>query len=267
MPLFDTHAHFDTFDADGTTAAVLSRAAAAGVERLCAVGSSAASNALCVRLAESDPARILAAVGYDREQLDPAARDLPALRTLAARPCVRAIGEIGLDYHYSPDTARPQRALFESMLALALDLALPVVVHSREADADTLAMLRDYSDAWRASVSPTRSPGVLHCFTGGPAFADGVLERGLMVSFSGILTFRNAAPLRDIASRIPADRLLVETDCPYLAPIPHRGETNEPAYVALVADTLAALRATTPSAIASLTFSNATRFFSLPSVP
>jgi len=268
MPLFDTHAHFDTFSADGSVDAVLARATDAGVARLCAVGSSAPSNALCVRLADSRPDLVVAAVGYDREQLAPADRDLPALRALAASsPRVRAVGEIGLDYHYSPDTARPQRALFESMLALALDLALPVVVHSREADADTLAMLRDYSDAWRRSVSPSRSPGVLHCFTGGPAFADALLPLGFMISFSGILTFRNADPLREVAARIPGDRLLVETDSPYLAPVPHRGAPNEPAYVALVADTLAAVRSSDPAAVADLTFANAARFFSLPPTP
>ena len=254
---FDSHAHFDTFpDPD----AVLARAAAAAVTRLCAVGSSPDSNRLVLDLASDRPAVLGAAVGLDREQIA-APPDLPLLRSQLASPSVRAVGEIGLDYHYSPDTARPQRRLFETMLGLCLDLSQPAIIHSREADADTLALLRDYTSQWRRSVSPDLPPAVLHCFTGSPAFADALLELGLDLSFSGILTFRNADTLRETAARVPPDRLLLETDCPYLAPVPRRGEPNEPAFLPLVADVLAAARQTTPAAVAGLTFRNACRFF------
>lgn len=270
MRYFDTHSHFDTFAADGTLDDVLSAADAAGVDRLCAVGASPESNALVLDLAERHPGRIVCAVGLDREQalLPSESHDFPLLREQALRPCCRAIGEVGLDYHYSPESARTQRNLFEKMLALALDVRRPVVIHSREADADTLALLRDYVAEWaRAPENAARAPAVLHCYTGGNAFADKLVELGLMISFSGILTFLNAAPLRDLSAHIPADRLLIETDCPYLAPRPYRGQTNQPAYVVRVAETLAETRAEPLGQIAETTHRNAEAFFALPTPP
>ena len=148
MRLFDSHAHFDSFAADGSVAAVLSRAAAAGVARMCAVGSSEASNALVARLAQDHPEALVAAVGYDRGQVDQP-RDLETLAALAAQPGVVAVGEIGLDYHYSAETAPAQRALFGQMLEFAAARKLPVIVHSRCADEDTLKMLGEFSTAWK----------------------------------------------------------------------------------------------------------------------
>ncbi len=269
MALFDTHAHFDAFEAEGTVAAVLERAAAAGVARMCAVGSSEASNALVVRLARAHPEALVAAVGYDRGQIDQP-RGPAQLAELAARPGVVAVGEIGLDYYYSAETAPAQRALFGQMLEFAAERKLPVIVHSRDADGDTIDMLGEFSAAWKkvfhsvekpAAAMPP--PGILHCFTGGAAFAEELLALGFMVSFSGIVSFNNAGPLREVARLVPEDRLLIETDCPYLTPKPFRGKVNEPAFVARVAEVLAEARGTTAEAVAESTFANAGNVFQL----
>ena len=294
MRLFDTHAHFDGFAAEGSVAAVLDRAAAAGVTRICAVGSSEASNELVVRLARENPAVLVAAVGYDRDQLDKP-RDMEKMAALAADPAVVAVGEIGLDYYYSPDTAPAQRALFGQMLAFAAARKRPVIVHSRYADDDTVEMLGEFSTAWKKSVSdpqglapwvnqaggdatasqlprsptaqggrgPIPPPGILHCFTGDAAFAEELLALGFYVSFSGIVSFNNAGPLREVAKLVPEDRLLIETDCPYLTPKPFRGKVNEPAFVARVAEVLAEARGVDAAALAETTCANARRIFQL----
>ena len=298
---FDTHAHFDSFAADGSVAAVLARAAAAGVDRMCAVGSSEASNDLVVRLAREHPAALVAAVGYDRDQLD-RPRDAEKLAALANDPAVVAVGEIGLDYYYSPETAPAQRALFGQMLAFAAERKLPVIVHIRYADDDTVEMLGEFSTLWKTffhSVekpvrdphglapwvnqaggdglvnasprSPTAQggggpippPGILHCFTGDAAFAEELLALGYFISFSGIVSFNNAGPLREVARLIPEDRLLIETDCPYLTPKPFRGKVNEPAFVARVGEVLAEARGADAAALAETTFANALRIFQM----
>ena len=267
MRLFDTHAHFDGFEAEGTVPAVLARAAAAGVARMCAVGSSEASNALVVRLAQAHPETLLAAVGYDRDQIEKS-RDMGKLAALAQNPAVVAVGEIGLDYYYSPETAPAQRALFGQMLEFAAERKLPVIVHSRYADDDTVDMLGDFSTLWKtffhsvekpgAAIPP---PGILHCFTGDAAFAEELLALGFFISFSGIVSFNNAGPLREVAKLVPEDRLLVETDCPYLTPKPFRGKVNEPAFVARVAEVLAEARGVDAAALAETTFANAVKIF------
>ena len=304
MRLFDTHAHFDTFAADGSVAAVLARAAAAGVEKMCAVGSSEASNDLVVRLAREHPAALAAAVGYDRDQLEKP-RDLAKLAALAADPAVVAVGEIGLDYYYSAETAPAQRALFGQMLAFAANRGLPVIVHSRYADDDTVEMLGEFSTVWKIaecraqadrrranarSMAPRECaasegafataaatvfhsveksgtavppPGILHCFTGDAAFAEELLALGFYVSFSGIVSFNNAGPLREVAKLVPDDRLLIETDCPYLTPKPFRGKVNEPAFVARVAEVVAEARGVDAAALAETTFANARRIFQM----
>ncbi|MGD9612270.1 MAG: TatD family hydrolase [Kiritimatiellia bacterium] len=301
MKLFDTHAHFDAFAAEGTVAAVLERAAAAGVERMCAVGSSEASNELVVRLAQERPGTLVAAVGYDRDQLEKP-RDMEKLAALAADPAVVAVGEIGLDYYYSPETAPAQRALFGQMLEFAAARRRPAIVHSRYADDDTVEMLGEFSTVWKKTFhsvekpvsdphglapwvnqvgenalanasprSPTAQggggpippPGILHCFTGDAAFAEELLALGFFISFSGIVSFNNAGPLREVAKLIPEDRLLIETDCPYLTPKPFRGKVNEPAFVARVAEVLAEARGVDAAALAETTFANARRIFQL----
>ena len=175
----------------------------------------------------------------------------------AAAP-LHAIGEIGLDYSRQGADPAAQQALFERQLALAAEWNLPVIVHSRAAEADTLASLRA---AGSSALAAEGRLGVLHCFVGDQAFAEQVLSLGMMVSFSGIVTFRNAESLRAVATAIPADRILVETDCPYLAPVPLRGKVNEPAFVEHTIRCLAALRGVSPGELADQTCRNALRLF------
>jgi len=166
---------------------------------------------------------------------------------VAAMPAARAVGEIGLDYHYDFSPRDVQQAVFRAQVRLAGELDLPVVIHTREADEDTLAILREGGAALR---------GVLHCFTGTPALADAGLALGFYISFAGILTFPKAGELRETARRVPIDRLLTETDSPFLAPVPHRGARNEPAYVRRVVETLAETHGLAPDAIARATSAN-----------
>jgi TatD DNase family protein len=255
----DSHVHFDAFDRAGLAERILDRAATAGVGRCIAIGGSDEANERAVRLAVEHPDRVGAVVGYDRDLAAAGVTPEPVaalIRDHAAQ--VVGIGESGLDYHYEPDTRDAQRTLFAAMLDLAAATTRPVVVHSRDADADTLDLLRAYVRNWPGD--PGR-PGVLHCFTGSYDFARKLLDLGLMISFSGIVTFRNADDLRDVARRLPLDRLLIETDAPYLAPPPYRGKTNEPAWVVRVAETLATLRGDALQTIAEQTTANAARLF------
>jgi TatD DNase family protein len=167
---------------------------------------------------------------------------------LAATPSARAVGEIGLDYHYDYSPREVQHAVFRAQVRLARELQRPIVIHTREADDDTVAILREEGGG--------EVRGVLHCFTGTPALADAGLALGLHISLAGILTFPKAAELRETARRVPLDRLLVETDSPFLAPVPYRGKRNEPAYVARVVETLAEMHGMTPGDLAARTASN-----------
>lgn len=164
---------------------------------------------------------------------DPARAAAMVTAQVRSTPGACAIGEIGIDYHYDFSPREVQQAVFRAQIRTARALDLPVVIHTREADADTLAILRDEGGGVVR--------GVLHCFTGGPALAEAGLALGFYISLAGIVTFPKAGDLRDTARRVPIDRLLVETDSPFLAPVPHRGSRNEPAHVARVVDTLAAL--------------------------
>lgn len=261
---FDSHAHF--LEAPDS---VLRRAREAGLSGLLAVGGTGELNAGALAAARLAPGFAHLALGWDRSQATKGTGPDAAVDQLlvesehcrvAGIPLV-AIGEIGLDYHYDAASAFAQRALFERQVALAAEWRLPVVVHSRDADADTLAILR--SAGSRALATQGRL-GVLHCFTGEAAFAEAVLEAGLCVSFSGIVTFRNADALRGVARQVPEERLLVETDCPYLTPVPLRGQPNEPAFVSHVARCLAKVRAMDEGRLAAVTAANACRLFSVP---
>ena len=236
--LYDTHAHFEGTPEE--TAAALERAAAAGVTRVMAVGGSESLNAGTVTAAaNAKGVKVVRAVGWDRDQLG---RELPDLDYAD----VAAVGEIGLDYYYSPETRQDQLALFSRQLELARRLSKPVVIHTREADDDTLGVLREIP-----------SKGIIHCFTGTPKFCRELLDLGFMVSISGIVTFRAAENVRESARYVPDDRILVETDSPFLAPVPMRGNPNEPAFVVHTAKFLAELRKTPYEAFAALTTANA----------
>ena len=252
---YDTHAHFEGTPLE--TAALMARAAAAGVGRIVAVGGSAALNAGALATALAYPERVRLALGFDRDQAAAAAPEVyvETLRRLALEHPLAAVGETGLDFHYHPETAEAQCALFAAQLRLADEWRLPVVIHTREADEATLRVLD--GTPWRGEGLR----GVVHCFTGDKAFAAQLLERGLAISFSGIVTFRNADMLRESAAMVPDERLLIETDTPFLAPVPKRGQRNEPAFVAHVAECLAKVRGTTAEAIAAVTRENARRMF------
>ncbi|MBQ6010630.1 MAG: TatD family hydrolase, partial [Kiritimatiellae bacterium] len=178
-----------------------------------------------------------------------------AVRALHAAHACAAVGEIGLDFHYAPETARSQCDLFARQLALADELALPVVIHTREADDATLGVLDEIP--WHADAPR----GVIHCFTGSPAFARQLLDRNFYISISGIVTFRAAENVRESARVVPDDRLLVETDSPFLAPVPMRGKENEPAFIVHTVKFLAALRGVPAEELAARTFANAVSLF------
>lgn len=254
--LADTHVHFGEFAPD-EIGALLERAKAAGVERFVAVGGNAQSNRRCQSLAGQHPGIMVAAVGYDRDQ-SPQAASREALEEILSSPGIAAVGEIGLDYYYGAERKASQRKLFDAMLEIAQDHRLPVVVHSREAEADTLAALRDFAAQCRRTA---RLPGVLHCFTGSTRFMEKLLEMGFFISFSGIVTFPSATSLRQVVPLVPDDYLLIETDAPLLAPQPVRGRRNEPAYLTHIADCVAELRQVSREAIAEITSCNAQRLF------
>ncbi|MDF7824142.1 TatD family hydrolase [Pontiellaceae bacterium B12227] len=255
----DSHVHFDRFVKDGTFEDILAAAKEAQVHEMIAIGGSAEANALSLKLAEEYPGRIFGCAGYDRD-LAAEGYDLVELGEFVANPLVKAVGETGLDYYYTADTATEQQKLFNENLALAVEFEKPVVVHSRDADEDTVAILKDFSNAWKGEEGRC---GVLHCFTRDTAFARQVLDLGLMVSFSGIVTFANADPLREVVQYVPGDRLLIETDSPYLAPVPMRGNRCEPAYVVHTANRLAELKGCSLESIANLTATNARALFAL----
>lgn len=243
MTLFDSHCHFAGDDRDAI-AAILLRAKAAGVGKIMAVGGSAELDAAALLAAgiadgRGDMPAVAVACGRDRDRF-------------GAPPCavdpsrLAAWGEIGLDYFYSPETRDAQLEHFLAQLQTAADLRLPVVIHTRNADDDTLGALREV---------PSR--GIIHCFTGSPEFCRKLLDLGFFVSISGIVTFRAADNVRETALAIPDDRLLIETDSPFLAPVPMRGKENEPAFVAHTARFLARLRGMDEERLAETTFANA----------
>lgn len=255
----DTHVHFDRFVKDSSFPERLKKAREAKVLEMVAIGGSSEANALSLKLAAEYPDCIFGCAGLDRDEADKP-YDLAALRECVSDPLAKAVGETGLDYYYGAETAALQKTLFSENLALAVEFKKPVVVHSRDADDDTIALLKEYASAW--SGDPGRL-GVLHCFTRDRAFARKVLDLGLMISFSGIVTFANAAPLREVAQYVPDDRLLIETDSPYLAPVPLRGNPCEPAFVVHTAKRLAELRGCSLDSLASLTAKNAHTLFAL----
>jgi TatD DNase family protein len=243
--MIDTHAHLDALD---DPAGAISRAREAGVDRIVAIGSGLASTETTLAIA-AEATGVLVAAGIHPHQ----AADGESVDELAvfADESVVAIGEIGLDFYrdYAPRDA--QRRLFDAQLDLACDLEKPVIVHTRAADDETMAMLGRFDGTV-----------VMHCFSS-PGVLPAVLDRGYYVSFAGNVTYPKAAELRDAVVHVPADRLLTETDCPYLAPQPVRGRTNEPAYVVYTVAALAEMRGEAPDELARRIDANATAAFGL----
>ncbi|HWA69003.1 MAG TPA: TatD family hydrolase [Rhizomicrobium sp.] len=253
--LVDSHCHLDFPDYAGKVDAVLDRARAAGVGVCVSIGTELKRFAGVRAIAEAHD-NVWCSVGVhphesEKELLDDAA----ALIAQAAHPKVVAIGETGLDYYYEHSPKGPQRANFRSHIAAARVTGLPVIVHTRDADDDTIEILRDEMDKGAFT-------GLIHCFTGTQRLADAALALGLTISVSGIATFKNSQPLRDVIQSVPLERLLVETDAPFLAPVPQRGKTNEPAFVVHTAAMLAELKGVTPEALARATTDNFFRLFS-----
>ncbi|WP_028239983.1 TatD family hydrolase [Stutzerimonas azotifigens] len=255
--LVDSHCHLDRLELgahDGSLDRALAAARERGVGHFLCIGVSADNaDAVCELAARHED--VDCSVGIHPLDLEAdAAPSLDWLLEQLARPHVVAIGETGLDYHYEPQAAERQQTSFRLHLEAARRTAKPVIVHTREARQDTLALLRE-ADLPQA--------GVLHCFTEDWAMARAALDLGFYISLSGIVTFRNAEALREVAKKIPADRLLVETDSPYLAPVPHRGKPNLPEYVREVAEFLAELRGEPFEALAERTTDNFYRLFPL----
>jgi TatD DNase family protein len=283
--LIDTHAHLDYPDFEADFDDVLGRAAGAGVTRILTIGTSIASSRRAVALAEKYP-NVFAVIGVHPTSAEEAPDDvITPLRELAASPRVAAIGETGLDYHRLPGAAvagerksqvigalqaetedeiegglqdgalkSKQASLFEQQLDLAVELRLNVVIHQRDAWEDTLAVMREYG----RQVS-----GVFHCFGGTKEQAEEVIALGHLVSFTGIVTFKNGAAVREIAASLSLGEFMVETDCPYLAPVPFRGKRCEPAHTRLVAESIAAARGISLEEVARATTKTAEEFFRL----
>ncbi|HEY4734766.1 MAG TPA: TatD family hydrolase, partial [Gemmatimonadaceae bacterium] len=219
------------------------------------VGESVAAAELAARYSADNPGFVFATAGihpHDAAGFD-ASSDVPRLRELLRESAV-AVGECGLDYHYDNSPRESQLAAFKAQITLAAEIHKPLIVHTRDAEDDTLAMIRE---ARTAGVA-----GVLHCYTGSHALAEHALDAGWYISFSGIITFKKWSD-DDLLRLVPEDRLLVESDSPYLAPVPHRGKRNEPAWVAHTVVKLAAARASTPHQIGAITSANTQRLFGL----
>ena len=281
--LIETHAHLDFPDFANDLDEVLRRAAQAGVTRIVTIGTSIDSSRRAIEFAEKYPA-VYAAIGVHPSYAEEAGEDvMTPLRELAKHPCVVAIGETGLDYHRLPskEVAKEkqvqvmtalrtetdeeieaqirdgaykskQASLFQQQLDLAAELGLNAVIHQRDAWDDTLKIMRPYRGKLR---------GVFHCFGGTLDQANEVLDLDHLVSFTGIVTFKNGAAVRDVAAQIPLWKLMVETDCPYLAPVPFRGKRCEPAYTRIVAEAIATAREIPLEEIAETTTETAEKFF------
>jgi TatD DNase family protein len=255
-PIFiDSHAHLADAAFAGDRDAVISRARIAGAAAIVCIGESLESAALAARYAAEYPGFVFSTAGihpHDAAAFD-VERDIPRLREFLSGSAV-AVGECGLDYHYDNSPRTAQRAAFSAQIALAAEMQCPVVVHTREAEEDTRALIRE---AETAGVT-----GVLHCYTGSQGLAEFALHAGWCVSFSGIVTFKKWTD-EDLLRLVPGEQLLVESDSPYLAPVPFRGKRNEPAWVAHTLSRVAAARGDDPRELGRVTAANAARLFGL----
>ncbi|MBI4758126.1 MAG: TatD family hydrolase [Chloroflexi bacterium] len=242
--LIDTHAHLDSDEYAHDLESVIERAGQAGIQDIVTVGVDLPTSRKAIGIAERDRAAIA------------------GLRELCRHPRVVAVGEIGLDFYRNLSPRKAQLAAFRQQLELASQMGLPVIIHDRAAHSDVMSMLAEWLPQPQANTSgPAKPVGVLHCFSGDLAMAERVVEMGFFISLAGPVTFANARATRDMAQKIPLDRLLLETDCPFLAPEPHRGQRNEPAYVRYVSDQVAKLRNLSPAIVREQTTINAKLLF------
>jgi TatD DNase family protein len=256
VTLTDTHCHLTLAEFDADRDMVVNRARAVGITRLVVVGIDAASGEQAIRLVEQYP-ELSAAVGmhpHEADRLDGAEKG--RLKELAKHPRVVAIGEMGLDYYRTIAPPEAQVSAFRWQLELAQGAGLPIIVHSREASAETVAILREY-------LHDGRMRGVMHCFSGDERVLEQVLELGMYLSLGGPVTYPTARGAATTARSVPLDRLLLETDCPYLPPQPYRGKRNEPAYLVTIAQRIAEIRGITTAELAQATSDNASALFGL----
>ncbi|HEY1251410.1 MAG TPA: TatD family hydrolase [Thermoanaerobaculia bacterium] len=252
--LADSHCHLQMGEGVADAGALLDRARAAGVSRFLVPGTTLADSAEAVALAAAHP-DVVAAVGihpHEAKDFDPS-RDGAAFEALARRPRVAAIGEVGLDFHYDHSPREKQVEVLEWMLDCGRRLGLPVILHNRESGAEMLALL--------ARLGPRERPGVFHSFTEDAEYGKKAIALGYLVSFSGMLTFKAAENIRAAAAGLPLDAMLVETDTPYLAPVPHRGKPGEPAFVVETAKKLAEVKGVDLETVAEATTGNFERLF------
>ena len=253
--LFDTHAHYDDEAFDTDRDAVLTALPQRGVGLVLNPGCDVESSRKAVQYAAAYP-HVYAAVGIHPENCGGyTAGDLAALRQLAQQPKTAAIGEIGLDYYWAENPPRDlQQQVLRDQLALAGELALPVIIHDREAHADTLSIIREFPGV----------TGVFHCFSGSPEMAQELLKLGWYLGFDGPVTYKNARRAPEVAAVTPLDRMLIETDSPYMTPVPYRGKRNDSGYVYLVAEKLAAWKGLAPEELTRITMENGKRLFRIP---
>ena len=254
MPIFDTHAHYDDSRFDGDRDAVLAALPEAGVELVLDPGCDLPSSRAAAALAERY-GHVYAAAGIHPENCAGFQdTDLAALRQLLAQPKMAAIGEIGLDYYWAENPPRDfQQMVFRKQLALAEELDLPVIVHDREAHGDSLSIIREFPAV----------TGVFHCFSGSPEMAEELLKRGWYLGFDGPITYKNARRAPEVAAITPLERMVVETDAPYLSPVPVRGRRNDSRYLPHVIAKLAEWKGVTPEEMTRITCENGKRLFRL----
>jgi len=261
--LVDTHCHinFDSYDEDRTD--ILARAAAVGVQTIINPAVDLATSRAILKLIE-EQAGMYAAVGvHPNSTVDFNDSMISEIEAMAHTAKVVAIGEIGLDYHWRESPKETQWKAFEAQLALAKQLELPVIIHNREASDDVMQIL----DEWVKDLPPKikQRPGVMHSFSAPQAIADRALAAGFYLGFTGPITYKNADQLRHIAATVPLDRMLVETDGPFLTPVPYRGKRNEPSYIPLIVERLASIKQISVEALGQATTENAYRLFEMKS--
>lgn len=250
MRIIDSHAHYDDSAFDDDRYELLDGLFSGDICKMINVGCSVKSSRSSLELAEKYPG-IFAAAGLHPDSADEVDR-IGEIRTLCGREKVVAVGEIGLDYHYENHSRELQKMAFEEQLKLAAELRMPVIIHSRDAWEDTMELLRKY-----------RPKGVMHCFSGSAEIAREIVEMGMYVGFTGVVTFKNAKKALKALEVIPTDRLLVETDCPYMAPEPNRGKRNFSGYLTYTVAAVAAAKGSSPEEMAEITAENAERLFNI----
>ena len=259
--LIDSHCHLDRLDLapyEGDLTRVIAEAKDRGVSEMLCVGIDMTNAKEVMRIAQANSG-VHAAVGIHPMDVKvdelPTAEDFAQLKEWAGNECVIAVGETGLDYYYTAESAEAQQQSFKEHLSISSQVGKPVIVHTRDAREDTLNLIRECGDE---SIG-----GVLHCFTESWEMAESALDLNYYISFSGIITFKNASELREVVKRVPVERILVETDSPYLAPVPHRGKKNVPQYVVEVAQCVAELKGISFEEVAEVTTDNFRQLFKL----